>query len=187
MHTRDPRRLDPLATPYHDYIVLDTETTGLDPHTGARLIEIGAVRIHNDRKAGEFHQLIDPHTPIPEHVTRLTGITDRMTVGQPDARQAMMLFDRWLPEGSVVMAHNAGFDIRFLDQVEADRGNRFFHHMYVDTWEMSRLLHPEKPRHRVVDLIRDYHVGDCEEHRALSDALQEQRLYECMRDEAFQD
>ena len=187
MRSRDPRRLDPLATPHHTYIVLDTETTGLDPSDGAQLIEIGAVHIRDDRKIGEFHQLIDPHTRIPEQVTRLTGITPRMTVGPPDVRQAMALFDRWLPKDSIVMAHNAGFDIRFLDRAEADRGNRFFHHMYVDTLEMSRLLHPEKPRHRVVDLIRDYHVGDCEEHRALSDALQEQRLYECMRDEAFQD
>lgn len=185
MRSRDPRRLDPLATPHHTYIVLDTETTGLDPSDGAQLIEIGAVHIRDDRKIGEFHQLIDPHTRIPEQVTRLTGITPRMTVGQPDARQAMALFDRWLPKDSIVMAHNAGFDIRFLDRAEADRGNRFFHHMYVDTLEMSRLLHPEKPHHRVADLIRDYRIGDREEHRALSDALQEQQLYERMREEAF--
>ena len=64
-------------------------------------------------------------------------------------------------------------------------GMFFFPHRFVDTLEMSRKIHPEKPSHKVAVLIRDYGIGDVEEHRALSDATQENMLYEAMRREEF--
>lgn len=56
----DPRRLDPLSGRFTDYIVIDTETTGLSVRKGAKLIEIGAVKIHNDELVDEFDQLLNP-------------------------------------------------------------------------------------------------------------------------------
>ena len=111
----DPRRLDPLSGRFTDYIVIDTETTGLSVRKGARLIEIGAVKIHNDELVDEFDQLINPFEHIPSRITGLTGIDDGMLLGKPDVREVMDEFARWCSDTAVVMAHNASFDMSFLD------------------------------------------------------------------------
>jgi len=185
--SRDPRRIDPMKTPLYDYVVLDTETTGFKPENGAKLIEIGAVKIHGGKLVDRYEQLIDPHQHIPEHITSLTGINDSMVIGQPDVSQAIIRFDKWLGPRTIIMAHNASFDLSFLDAAmkTVNGGMFFFPHRFVDTLEMSRKIHPEKPSHKVAVLIRDYGIGDVEEHRALSDATQENMLYEAMRREEF--
>jgi DNA polymerase III epsilon subunit family exonuclease len=179
--------LDPLSGRFTDYIVIDTETTGLSVRKGARLIEIGAVKIHNDELVDEFDQLINPFEHVPSRITGLTGIDDSMLLGKPDVREVMDEFARWCSDTAVVMAHNASFDMSFLDNAVqlayADRDARFAHH-FVDTLDLSRRLHPEKRSHKVSTLIVDYHIADMEEHRALSDAKQEWMLYRAMRDEA---
>ena len=143
----DPRRLDPLSGRFTDYIVIDTETTGLSVRKGARLIEIGAVKIHNDELVDEFDQLINPFEHVPSRITGLTGIDDGMLLGKPDVREVMDEFARWCSDTAVVMAHNASFDMSFLDNAVqlayAERDARFAHH-FVDTLDLSRRLHPEK-------------------------------------------
>ena len=108
-----------------------------------------------------------------------------MLLGKPDVREVMDEFARWCSDTAVVMAHNASFDMSFLDNAVqlayADRDARFAHH-FVDTLDLSRRLHPEKRSHKVSTLIVDYHIADMEEHRALSDAKQEWMLYRAMRD-----
>lgn len=96
---RDPRRLDPMRAPLSDYVVVDLETTGLDVNAGAMPIEIGAVRVTDGQRADTFDTLINPGMVIPWEVTRLTGITNRMLLGQPDVIQATRRFDRWLGAG----------------------------------------------------------------------------------------
>lgn len=185
--SRDPRRVDPMSRPLYDYIVLDTETTGLRPTDGALLIEIGAVKVHDGDVVDRYERLIDPHLPIPARITELTGITDWMVDGRDDASHAVTEFDEWLGERTTVMAHNAAFDLSFLDAAVRTMGGErfFFPHPFLDTLEMSRKIHPEKRSHKVADLIRDYGVGLSERHRALSDAAQENMLYEAMRREWF--
>lgn len=185
--SRDPRRVDPMRQPLYDYVVLDTETTGFKPADGAKLIEIGAVKVHDGNIIDRYEQLIDPHQPIPEHITDLTGITDMMVNGQPDISNVIPEFNKWLGERTIIMAHNATFDLSFLDAaMKTVVGERFFFpHPFLDTLEMSRKIHPEKASHKVAVLIRDYGIGDVEEHRALSDATQENMLYEAMRREEF--
>ena len=183
----DSRRLDPLSGRFTDYIVIDTETTGLSVRKGAKLIEIGAVKIRNDELVDEFDQLINPFEHVPSRITGLTGIDDGMLLGKPDVREVMDEFARWCSDTAVVMAHNASFDMSFLDNAVqlaySERDARFAHH-FVDTLDLSRRLHPEKRSHKVSTLIVDYHIADMEEHRALSDARQEWMLYRAMRDEA---
>ena len=186
--SRDPRRIDPMVKPLYDYAVVDTETTGFKPSEGAKLIEIGALKVHNGKIVGKYQQLINPHRHIPEHISELTGITDRMVTGQPDVRSAIRDFDRWLGPKTIILAHNASFDLRFLDaamQTVTNCDFFFFPHLFLDTLEMSRKIHPEKRSHKVATLIQDYGIGDTEEHRALSDAMQEHMLYEVMRDEVW--
>ena len=108
----DSRRLDPLSGRFTDYIVIDTETTGLSVCKGAKLIEIGAVKIRNDELVDEFDQLINPFEHVPSRITGLTGIDDGMLLGKPDVREVMDEFARWCSDTAVVMAHNASSTCR---------------------------------------------------------------------------
>lgn len=181
----DVRRLNPLARPLHTYTVLDVETTGFNPTT-SNLIEIGAVRILNDQVADTYEQLIHIDTPIPEPVTKLTGITNTTLTGMPTEAEAIHQFIQWLPADDIVLAHNAAFDMSFLDTAiqNAHLGD-WFGHRFIDTLEMSRRLHPQWKHHRVADLIVRYEIADSEAHRGLADSLQEATLYRIMRREAF--
>ncbi|GDY94905.1 hypothetical protein MCC01947_17790 [Bifidobacteriaceae bacterium MCC01947] len=191
---RNPRRIEPLDKPIDTYIMLDTETTGLHPEEGATLIEIGALFVQpgNENSRPKFEQLIDPQHPLTEFITGLTGITDRMLQGMPTAGAAMMRFHQWIdhvwPAGEplTIIAHNAQFDVSFLDAAERvyDPTSPVFDCKWACTKEMSWELNPQKRHHRVADLIVDYHIGDVEEHRALSDAIQEQMLYQALCAEA---
>lgn len=183
----DPRRIPPLEAPLLDYVVVDTETTGLNPEDGAKLIEIGAVKVKNGRIVDTYSQLINPQMIVPPHITQLTGITTYDVSGKPTVKHAMKEFERWLGFETPFLAHNATFDLKFLDWATAETWpNRpLFDHPFLDTLEMSRDIHPEIRHHKVADLIKRYHVADVEQHRALSDAMQEQALYQIMCKEYF--
>ncbi|MBT1162563.1 3'-5' exonuclease [Bifidobacterium sp. SO1] len=183
----DPRRIPPLDAPLIDYVVLDTETTGIDPYKGARLIEIGAVKVQKGRIIDTYSQLINPLMPVPAHITQLTGITTADILDQPTVGPTMKDFEKWLGFDTPILAHNATFDLKFLDYATTETWpNRpQFDHPFLDTLEMSRSIHPEIRHHRVADLIKRYHVGEVEEHRALADAKQEQALYQIMCKEYF--
>lgn len=122
----NPRRIEPLDKPLDTYIMLDTETTGLNPEEGATLIEIGAFLVQpgNENSRPRFEQLIDPRQPLPEFIAGLTGITDQMLQGKPTVGAAMLRFHQWLdqvwPAGKplTIIAHNAEFDVSFLDAAE---------------------------------------------------------------------
>lgn len=121
-----------------------------------------------------------------------TGITDQMLQGMPTAGAAMLRFHQWLdqvwPAGEplTIIAHNAEFDVSFLDAAERvyDPTASGFDCRWLCTKEMSWELNPQKRHHRVTDLIADYHIGDTEEHRALADAIQEQMIYRALCHEA---
>ena len=182
---RDPRRVDPLSAPYRNYVVFDVETTGLDPENGATLIEIGAVRFHRDEQVDVFSTLIDPQCELPEFITELTGIAPDMLDGQPTQSEAYAMFDKWVGADSLVIAHNAPFDMGFLDAAARQTGMQGFDHYFLDTLEMSRRLHPQWRHHRVADLIVRYGIADTEAHRGLQDSLQEAALYRIMRRQYF--
>lgn len=194
IHRDNPRRIEPLDKSLDMYVMLDTETTGLHPEEGATLIEIGAFLVQpgNENSRPKFEQLIDPRQPLSEFITGLTGITDQMLQGMPTAGAAMLRFHQWLdqvwPAGEplTIIAHNAEFDVSFLDAAERvyDPTASGFYCRWLCTKEMSWELNPQKRHHRVTDLIADYHIGDTEEHRALADAIQEQMIYRALCHEA---
>ena len=95
------------------HVVVDVETTGLSPRQGHRVIEIGAVAIEEGAIVGEFASLIDAGVPVPYAVQAIHGITDEMLAGQPTPEQVLPLFYKFIRD-SVLIAHNAAFDVRFL-------------------------------------------------------------------------
>lgn len=94
-------------------VVLDTETTGLKPELGHRVVEIGAVRFENWQITGEINQLVDPYRPIEPKASEISGITDEDVLGQPKfadiADDLLALLD-----GALIVAHNAQFDAAFV-------------------------------------------------------------------------
>jgi DNA polymerase III subunit epsilon len=105
-------------------IVLDTETTGLDPATGDRVIEIAAIELANLVPTGrEWHALLDPERDVPEESTRVHGFTAEMLRGKPkfaEVAEELLLF---LGEAPII-AHNAPFDFGFLDAELLRAGRR---------------------------------------------------------------
>jgi DNA polymerase-3 subunit epsilon len=96
-------------------LVLDTETTGLDPATGDRVIEIAAMELVNLLPTGRhFHALLDPERDVPEESTRIHGFTREMLVGKPRFAEVIADFLDFLGDAPIV-AHNAPFDFGFLD------------------------------------------------------------------------
>ncbi len=127
-------------------LVLDTETTGLDPKTGDRVLEVAVIEVVNLMPTGKhFHRLIDPERDVPPEASRVHGFTRDMLAGKP-------LFAAILPDllaflgDDPVIAHNAPFDFGFLD-AEFDRAGapRIARSRMVDTLEMAKKRYPGLP------------------------------------------
>ena len=96
-------------------ILFDTETTGLDPLKGDRIVEIAALELINDLPTGQhFHALIDPEREIPDDVVRIHGITGAHVAGKPKFAEIVDKLLEFIGEGSLI-AHNAPFDFRFVN------------------------------------------------------------------------
>jgi DNA polymerase III subunit epsilon len=164
--SHDPRRLSDVT-----FVSFDTETTGLFPIMH-RLVEIGAVRFRLDgRELATFQQLVDPQLPIPPDVQRVHGITDTMVRGEPTAAQMMPQFIEFLgPSDTILLAHNASFDLGFLAMALTRLGMAFPRHEIFDTLEMTRRLSPTWSSHSLEHVATQLKVTNRAEHRALPDA-----------------
>lgn len=125
---------------FERHVVVDLETTGLSPRQGHRVIEIGAVALENGEIVEEFATLIDAGVTIPATVQAIHGITDEMLEGQPPPEEVFPSFSHFIGE-SVLVAHNAAFDIRFLRH-EFARLKMSLPNRHVCTLEMCRLRFP---------------------------------------------
>ena len=150
------------------FVALDLETTGARAGTG-KITEIGAVRIEGFRVVGTFHTLVNPQRPIPPMITHITGITHAMVADAPRIEQVVPDLLEFL-EGAVIVAHNASFDVGFLNyELQRLKGRRLGEGA-IDTLPLARLLAPGLPNYRlgtVADAL-GAPVAAC--HRALEDA-----------------
>jgi len=98
------------------FVVLDLETTGASPKVGAGITEIGAVKVRGGEVIGIFESFINPEESIPSYITALTGITDEMVLHAPPIEMALPTLLEFLghEDETVVVAHNAPFDLGFL-------------------------------------------------------------------------
>lgn len=150
------------------FVVLDLETTGLDPATDA-ITEIGAVKIRGGEVLGELGTLVRPFRPIPARITRLTGIDDAMVEGAPSIGEVLASLEPFMLDATLV-AHNARFDHAFL--LAAARRHAYrFDPPVIDTVRLARrLLRNEVPNLRLATLADRLGVAVRPDHRALNDA-----------------
>ena len=150
-----------------DYVVFDFETTGLSPLKD-EIIEFGAVKISNGEKVDEFSALVKPRKRVSAKITDITGISEEMLRNKPSIEQVLPEFMDFI-KGSVLVAHNANFDYRFLKQQVKTVLNEAFHSVYVDTLALSRALLKTK-RNSLDKVVKKLGLDDFNHHRALDDA-----------------
>lgn len=127
-------------------IVLDTETTGLDPASGDRVIEVAAIELYNFMPTGQqFHALIDPERDIPEDATRIHGFTAEMLRGKPIFAGIAGELVAFLRDSEII-AHNAPFDFGFLDAEFVRCGlPRLDRARMVDSLDIAKRRYPGLP------------------------------------------
>jgi len=153
------------------YVVFDTETTGLKPSEGDRIVSLAGVRIVGRRiLTGEtFSRLVNPGRPIPEDSTRFHGLTDDQMVGKPPIEVVLPQFKSFVAD-SVLVAHNAAFDLKFLRMFETQSGVRFDNPV-LDTMLLATFLDDQAGGQSLDDLCRRYGVAIAGRHTALGDSL----------------
>lgn len=156
-------------------IVLDTETTGLDPEGGHRIIEIGCVELLNRRPSGRtYHQYINPEREIDAGAIEVHGITNQFLADKPSFLAIASDFLAFI-EGAELIIHNAPFDVGFINHEvrlgQLDWGVVADHCSIVDTLVMARRLHPGR-RNNLDALCDRYYVDNTSRdlHGALLDA-----------------
>lgn len=164
--------------PLDRHVVVDLETTGLHPRQGHRIIEIGAVALENGAVVEEFSTLIDAGIPVPPVVQAIHGITDEMLEGQPKPEEVLPRFYSFIA-GSILIAHNAAFEVTFLRH-EFARLKMSLPHRHVCTLEMSRRCFPRLSDH-TLETVYLHLFPDADftrqSHRALDDARMTAKIW----------
>ena len=153
------------------FTVFDTETTGLNPSQGDEIIQIGATRIVNGKllRSESFEQLVDPQRPLAPESAKIHGITSEMLRGQPTIDKVLPAFHVFAAD-TVLIAHNAAFDMRFLQLKEEETGLRFDHPV-LDTLLLSAVIHPNQESHRLEAIAERLGLTIVGRHTALGDAI----------------
>ena len=164
---------DELGRPLRDvtFCVVDLETTGASHRSGARITEIGAVKVRGGEVLGEFQTLVNPVESIPAFISVLTGINDAMVADAPRIDTVLPQFLEFAA-GSVLVAHNAPFDIGFLKAMCAEQQRAWPSFEVLDTAVIARrVVHrDETPNCKLASLAALFGAATTPNHRALQDA-----------------
>ena len=162
------------------FTVVDIETTGGSATTGG-ITEIGAVRVTAGKIEAEFRQLVNPYIPVQPFVTHLTGISDEMLADQPGIEEVLPRFAAFAGD-SVLVAHNAGFDIGFLNVAMRQQFGRPLHQPHLCTLRLARRLVPNLRRRSLDSLAEHFGIAVRDRHRALGDARMTAEVLFCLLD-----
>jgi len=156
------------AFPTAIFTVFDTETTGLEPKQ-CRVVEAGAIRFDRRGVISRFNVLINPGSPMPPEVTKINGITDDMLKKQPDASKVLPDFLRFIGD-SVLIAHNAPFDVSFINEELARLGLPPLKNKVIDTRIFAKEMFPDLPKYALQELAVRFGIQAIDAHRAEDDA-----------------
>lgn len=157
------------------FIVLDFETTGLEPSCGARATEVAAVLVENGLIVAKFQSLMNAGVYVPPFIQELTGITNDMISKAPPISGVMQHFSTFI--GNIpLVAHNASFDKKFLD-AELVRVGRQARQPIICSMRIARRVYQKAPNHKLETLVKYAGIETSGGfHRALDDAEMTARL-----------
>lgn len=169
-----------MLAPNAPFVVLDTETTGLD-HKTEKLIELAAVKIIDGEIAETFHTLVNPQKPIRRSSFLIHGIPDEAVAEAPTIEEVLPKFLEFMGDLPYV-AHSALFDYSFINEPHKAmfEGKRFLNHR-IDTFEMYRSVFPDDPSHGLSSLLARFNFDSHVSHRALDDAMCLAKVYPLLR------
>lgn len=150
------------------YIVFDVETTGLSVVYNT-IIELAAVKLQNGEVVERFERFANPHEPLSKTIMDLTGITDDMLIDAPEIAEVLRDFREFAGDG-VLVAHNARFDMGFVNAGYRKIGEPELDNPVIDTLELARFLLPELKNHRLNTICGKLGVELISHHRAVYDA-----------------
>lgn len=175
MRTSTRNKGQSLLTLPESYVVLDLETTGLNPSFD-EIIEVACIRFVNGKKIDTFHSYVQPEPfteedgnilYVDDFITELTGITNEMLQNAPKFQDIAAQLFQYL-DGAFIVGHNVNFDINFLYDNFASALGKAFSNDYLDTMRLARIVLPELQHHRLKDLCKEFEISETQ-HRAMND------------------
>jgi DNA polymerase III subunit epsilon len=157
------------------FAVIDLETSGGSPKSGAGITEIGVVKIRGGNVLGTFQSFVDPGHSLPPFITQLTGITDEMLLSAPFIDEVLPTLFEFLgsPDETVLVAHNSPFDMSFLKAAAVIHKYQWPPYATVDTARLARVVldRDEVINCKLGTLAEFFNAQTSPNHRALDDAL----------------
>ena len=157
------------------FAVIDLETSGGSPRSGAGITEIGVVKVRGGVVLGTFQSFVDPGHSLPAFITQLTGITDEMLISAPFVDEILPSLFQFLgpPEETVLVAHNSPFDMSFLKAAALAHEVSWPNYLTVDTARLAKaVLDPDEVVNcKLGTLAVFFNAHTSPNHRALDDAL----------------
>ncbi|SEN33567.1 PolC-type DNA polymerase III [Paenibacillus sp. OV219] len=152
-----------------EYVVFDVETTGLSV-VNNKIIELAGVKMQEGKEIGRFSTFINPHEDVPYNIQQLTNITNEMVADAPALGEKIHEFIDFIGD-AVLVAHNARFDMGFLQAACKLHGLPEVKNPVLDTLELARFLHPSMKNHRLNTLADKYKISLENHHRAIDDSI----------------
>ena len=167
-----------------EYVVVDLETTGLDPYSGCEIIEIGITEIKNDQIVRNYSRLIKPQESIPPLITEITGITNEMVRNEETIETVLSRFRKFLND-RVMIAHNEKFDLKFLNYYLRKYDLPIIEN-HICTLEMLKKCKSYKGKNKKLETACNYYnIVNENAHRADSDTKATAQLFLIIKDEVF--
>lgn len=167
----------------NSYVVLDIETTGLNPVKN-EIIELSAIKVENDRIVSEFSSLVKPEGVISPYITNLTGINSSMTNEAPDIKTTIKRFFEFCGDG-IIMGHNVKFDIGFINTNLLRHHNIILSNDYIDTLRLARIYLPGLPNKKLGTIAAYFHFDTSGMHRGLKDCIVTNLCYQKIKEIAY--
>ena len=165
-----------------DYVLVDIETTGLSPQKDD-IIEIGAVKVKDNKIVDEFQTLIKTDRKLSNTIVNLTGITNEMLDKGEEISKVMEDFLEFAGD-NVLVAHNANFDINFLYDKSEKHLNKYLKNDFIDTMKMSRRLLPGLDNYKLGTIAKHYNIDYSKAHRGLEDVKITYEVYSNLNNKA---
>jgi DNA polymerase III epsilon subunit len=164
-----------------EFVIFDTETTGLDPKNGDRIVEIAALRFKGEQNLGKFSSLVNPDRPVSPRAFEVNQISLEMLKSAPKMESILPDFLEFI-SGSCLCAYNMPFDLGFLNNELALAGRQPLENFaMVDILTMARKLFPGLERHALWFVAKTLGIENKQEHRAFSDVEMTWELFQRMK------